>query len=75
MIDANADARRSAGSLLRRHPLLVATFVICIALGGALGAWYLPADWPSARRIAGGAFAGAGVAVFLTVTRLFAVLE
>ena len=55
--------------------MLVATFVICIALGAALGAFYLPADWPAFRRIAGGVFAGAGIAIFLTVTRLFAVLE
>jgi hypothetical protein len=32
---------------------------------------YLPADWALLRRVAGGAFAGVGVAIFLTVTRLF----
>jgi hypothetical protein len=75
MVEENADGRQGVGTLLRRHPMLVATFVICIALGAALGAFYLPADWPAFRRIAGGVFAGAGIAIFLTVTRLFAVLE
>jgi hypothetical protein len=32
---------------------------------------YLPADWSLARRVAGGVFGGVGVAIFLTVTRLF----
>lgn len=71
MVEENADARQGVGTLLRRHPILVAVFVLCIALGATLGMYYLPADWPAARRIAGGVFAGAGVAVFLTVTRLF----
>jgi hypothetical protein len=57
--------------LLRQHPILVAIFVACTALGIWLGVTYLPADWSLARRIAGGVFGGAGVAVFLTVTRLF----
>jgi hypothetical protein len=57
--------------LLRRHPFLVATFVACTVLGVTLGVLYLPADWALARRVAGGVFAGVGVAIFLTVTRLF----
>jgi hypothetical protein len=75
MAEEKADARRGVGALLRRHPYLVATFAVCIALGAVLGASYLPAEWSAARRIAGGVFAGAGIALFLTVTRLFAVLE
>jgi hypothetical protein len=75
MVDENTEERQGIGETLRRHPYLVATFVICIGLGAALGAIYMPAEWSSARRLFGGAFAGAGVAVFLTVTRLFAVLE
>lgn len=71
MVDENADARQGVGTVLRQHPILVAVFVVCIALGAVLGMLYLPADWPAFRRIAGGVFAGAGVAVFLTVTRLF----
>jgi hypothetical protein len=71
MVEENVDARQGAGTLLRQHPILVAIFAICIVLGAVLGAYYLPAEWPAFRRIAGGVFAGAGVAVFLTVTRLF----
>jgi hypothetical protein len=57
--------------LLRQHPILAAIFVLCTLLGVGLGVAYLPADWALLRRVAGGAFAGAGVAIFLTVTRLF----
>jgi hypothetical protein len=75
MVEENTEARQGIGEILRRHPILAATFVLCIALGAALGAIYLPAEWSTARRLFGGAFAGAGIAVFLTVTRLFAVLD
>jgi hypothetical protein len=64
-------ARQGLVGSLRRHPVLVAIFAVCIAAGGVLGALYLPAEWSLARRIGGGVFAGAGAAVFATVTRLF----
>ena len=57
--------------MLRRHPILVAIFAACMLLGVGLGVVYLPEDWSLPRRIAGGVFGGAGVAIFLTVTRLF----
>jgi hypothetical protein len=75
MVGDDTDTRQEIGALLRRHPLLVATFVVCIGLGAALGVAYMPDEWSTARRLFGGAFAGAGIAVFLTVTRLFAVLD
>lgn len=71
MAEENAASRPGLVALLRRHPILTVIFVVCIALGITLGVIYLPADWALARRVAGGFFAGAGVAIFLTVTRLF----
>ena len=74
MVD-DPPARQSLAQLVRRHPVIGAIFVLCTLGGALLGALYLPEEWSSARRLAGGALAGAGIAVFLTVTRLFAVLE
>ena len=71
MVDEKRAESQGVISVVTRHPILVAVFAVCIALGVALGVLYLPADWALARKIAGGVFAGAGVAVFLTVTRLF----
>jgi hypothetical protein len=64
-------ASQGVVALLRRHPILTAIFAVCIVSGAVAGALFLPQDWSLARRIAGGVFAGAGTAVFLTVTRLF----
>jgi len=63
--------RHGLVAALRRHPILTAIFALCITSGAVCGALFLPQDWSLARRIAGGVFAGAGTAVFLTVTRLF----
>jgi hypothetical protein len=71
MVEEDAEAGQGIAGVLRRHPVLIAVFVACIALGVVLGVLYLPADWALARKVAGGVFAGAGVALFLTVTRLF----
>jgi hypothetical protein len=71
MVEEDAAYRQGIAGVLRRHPVLAAVFVGCTLLGVTLGVLYLPADWALARKIAGGAFAGVGVAVFLTVTRLF----
>ncbi|HVN40570.1 MAG TPA: hypothetical protein VMW19_20585 [Myxococcota bacterium] len=64
-------AQQGLLAVLRRHPILTAIFALCITSGAVAGALFLPQDWSLARRIAGGVFAGAGTAVFLTVTRLF----
>jgi hypothetical protein len=71
MVEQGAVGGKGFLALVRRHPYLTATFVVGISLGALLGALFLPADWHLARRIAGGAVAGAGVGVFATVTRLF----
>ena len=71
MVEQSLEPHKGILGLLRRHPVLVAIFVICTGIGIACGAAFLPAEWTLARRVAGGAFAGIGVAVFLTVTRLF----
>jgi hypothetical protein len=57
---------------LREHPLIAATFAICTVAGAAAGVAYLPDDWAILRRLAAGAISGAGAALFMTVTRLFA---
>jgi hypothetical protein len=51
---------------------VTATLVACALIGAALGHAYLPESWPIARRILAGAIAGAGVGLFLTVTKMFA---
>jgi hypothetical protein len=52
------------------HPVIVGVFVACIVLGAVLGATYLTDDWSLARRLAGGAVSGAGVALCVTATRI-----
>ena len=52
------------------HPVISGVFVACIAIGALLGAFYLTSDWSLARRIAGGAVSGAGVALIVTATRI-----
>jgi hypothetical protein len=56
---------------LRRHPVITATFAVCIAAGVAAAVVWLPEDWALVRRLAAGAVAGAGTALFITATRLF----
>jgi hypothetical protein len=55
---------------LSEHPVIVAVFVGCIVVGAVLGATYLTDDWSLARRLAGGAVPGAGVALCITATRI-----
>ena len=71
MVEEPPFERQGVAGLLRRHPVLAVVFSLCIVSGAVLGVLYLPAEWSLARRVLGGVFAGAGTAVFLTVTRLF----
>jgi len=57
--------------LLRDHPIVTAVLVGCTVLGAILGVVFLSSDWHLARRIAGGAVAGAGTGLLLTFNRLY----
>jgi hypothetical protein len=56
---------------LRRHPVITATFVACTLAGAVLGFQLLTREWSAARRIAGGALAGAGVGLLITAPKLY----
>jgi len=56
--------------LLRRHPVISALFALGIVGGAAAGVTWLPDDWALLRRLAAGAVAGSGAAVFITATNL-----
>jgi hypothetical protein len=55
---------------IRRHPWIVTLLVACTVTGTVLGAIYLPAEWSMLRRLAAGAFSGAGVGLLCTATRM-----
>ena len=59
------------GSLLRRHPVVSAVLLVCVAAGALAGALLLGEDWSLARRIAAGALSGAGVGFLLTAPKMF----
>lgn len=45
---------------------------MCGVAGAIAGFTQLPDDWSAARRLLGGAVAGAGAALLVTATRMFA---
>lgn len=55
---------------LRRHPIIVGTFVFFTLLGIVLGVFVLPEEWTLARRILGGAVGGAGCGLICTAPRI-----
>ena len=62
-----------AGALaraVRAHPVITGVLVGCTLAGAALGFALLTEDWSAARRIAGGAIAGAGAGLIITATRM-----
>ena len=61
----------SLGAFVRRHPVISTTLVVTTAFGAVLGAWLLTGEWSLARRIAGGAVAGAGIGLLITASKLF----
>jgi hypothetical protein len=63
---------RAAGgfSRLRRHPVITAVLLGCTLAGAVLGFYLLTGDWSAARRIAGGAVAGAGVGLLITAPKM-----
>ncbi len=70
----NQPAPREPSSAVLRfateHPVLTGIFAVCIFGGAILGAVFLPEDWSMARRLAGGAVAGAGVALLTTAPKI-----
>jgi hypothetical protein len=54
----------------RRHPVITGTLLGCTLLGAVLGVYLLTEDWSLARRIAGGAVAGAGCGLLITATKM-----
>jgi hypothetical protein len=60
----------SARGFIASHPVIAALFVACTLAGAVAGAVYLPGEWSLARRLAAGAFAGAGSALVVSATRL-----
>jgi hypothetical protein len=57
-------------AVIRRHPVITATLVLCIAVG-AIGAIFVPfEDWSVGRKIAAGALSGAWVGLLVTGTRM-----
>ena len=54
----------------RRHPVIVTLLVACIVVGGLLGLYLLPAEWSTARRLAGGLVSGGGVGLLVSATRM-----
>lgn len=67
--DVEPDPERERG-FVARHPVISAVFAVLTIAGAVAGALYLPGEWSLARRLAGGAVAGAGTALFVTATRL-----
>jgi hypothetical protein len=55
---------------LRRHPAISGVLVGCTLAGAVLGFYLLTGEWSAARRIVGGAVAGAGVGLLMTATKL-----
>ena len=56
--------------MVREHPLLAASWVLCGVAGATLGFMYLPTEWSILRRVAAGLVSGAGCALIVTTTRL-----
>lgn len=54
----------------RRHPVITGVLVGCTLLGAALGPVLLTEDWSLLRRVFAGGFAGAGIGLLVTATRM-----
>lgn len=63
-------APRRALASMKAHPIITGTLVTCILVGAAMGFGLLPEEWSLARRIAAGAFAGGGVGLTVTATKM-----
>jgi hypothetical protein len=65
-----ANASRGRFGFLLDHPIIFAVFATCTLVGVVMGVFLLTEDWSLARRIAGGAVGGAGVALIITAPRI-----
>lgn len=55
---------------MRKHPVITAVMLGCMALGPVLGVLLLPEDWAMWRKILGGLVGGAGVGLMITAPRI-----
>lgn len=69
-VSKSADAPQGRLGFLLSHPIILAVFVACTLVGVVMGVFLLTEDWSLARRIAGGAVGGAGVALIITAPRI-----
>ncbi len=61
---------RAALRFAKEHPVITTVMVVCTLLGTALGALFLPGDWPAWRRVAAGTLSGCGVGLLITAPRV-----
>jgi len=61
---------RGALAAMKAHPIITSVMIGCTLIGACMGFAMLPEEWLLARRIAGGALAGAGVGITLTATKM-----
>ena len=66
----SANAPQGRLGFLSDHPIIFAVFATCTSIGVVMGVFLLTEDWSLARRIAGGAVGGAGVALIITAPRI-----
>jgi hypothetical protein len=66
----NESAPRGALATMKAHPFITGTMLTGILVGAACGFFLLPEEWITARRIAAGAFAGGGIGLTLTATKM-----
>ena len=55
---------------VRQHPVIATVLVASTLSGAVLGAYFLTGEWSLARRILGGAVAGAGTGLLITTTKM-----
>jgi hypothetical protein len=64
------DGAHGTFALLRRNPVIVALYAVCIVAGATAGILYLPEDFSLIRKLAGGALGGGGIAFLMTLTKM-----
>jgi len=61
---------RAPRSLIVQHPVISAVLLTCTLAGLVAGPFLLTEEWSLLRRVAAGGFAGAGVGLLLTATKM-----
>lgn len=67
---AEETAARGVIATMRAHPIITAIMIGCALAGAISGFFLLPEEWLAARRLAAGTFAGAGVGLTITATKM-----